>query len=104
MRNVIVNSKGQVHPARVSKERRDVTALRFDFSNLFSAVDSYTIEGDAPITGDSQDGTSISVTLDASSCRTYDLIVKAVSGSETRAATVQVQAVDRERGYAGDYC
>lgn len=99
-RTVIVNSRGLVRPSCITKERRDITPVTFDFSLLLPTVDSYTIDGDAPITGDSQDGSRITVTLDAAQAdRLYDLAVIATGGGETRAATVQVKIEDRERGW-----
>lgn len=87
-------------PPRLTKERRDVTPVTFDFSQLFDTIDSYTIDGDMPIVSDSTDGTTVTVVLDAGQAdRLYDLAVVAVSGNETRAATVQVNVEDRERGY-----
>ena len=90
MRTIIVNSRGQVRPTRVTKEQGDVLPLVFDFSLLLPTVDSYTVQGDMPVTGQA--------------CRTYDLVVRATGNGETRAATVQVKVEDRERGWNSMDC
>ena len=96
MRTIIVNSRGQVRPTRVTKEQGDVLPLVFDFSLLLPTVDSYTVQGDMPVTGHSQDGSRITVTLNTGqACRIYDLVVRATGNGETRAATVQVKVEDR---------
>lgn len=100
MRTVIVNSRGKVMPTRIHKEHRDITPVAFDFSLLLPSVDSYTVEGDMPITGDAQDGTTVTVTLDEGQAQgLYDLAVIASGGGETRAATIQIKVEDRERGW-----
>lgn len=100
MRTVIVNSRGQVRPTRLDKERRDITPVQFDFSLLLSQIDSYTIEGDMPVVSDSVDGMRVTVVLDDGQAGgVYDLAVIATGGAETRAATIQVRVHDREQSY-----
>lgn len=102
MRSVIVNSRGKLSLSRVRKERRDVTPILFDFSLLFDGVDeieSFEIDGDAPVKSSVQSGKKIIVTIDSGQAyRVYDLAVIATAQGETRSATIQVEVEDRERG------
>ena len=105
MQTIIVNSRGQVRPTRATKEQGDVLPLVFDFSLLLPVVDSYTVQGDMPVTGHTRDGSRITVTLNTGqACRIYDLVVRATGNGETRAATVQVKVEDRERGWNSMDC
>jgi len=97
---VVVNSRGQVRPTRISISDRDQPRLVFDFGLLMSAVDSYSIEGDVDVASDSSSGSRVTVNLaENKPCRASDLVVIATGSGETRGVTVQIDVHDRRHDY-----